>query len=358
MQPLNPSARLILYAQDEFVSGNSKTAEGVLRFGPNPITAVVDRTIAGKKIRDVLALDSDVPIVPTVKEAFLLGADAMLLGCAYVGGQMPAHWRADIIEALEMRLDVINGLHDFLNEDPEFVDIAKRTGAKLIDLRNPPPGSPVSSGLARDVDAFTVLTVGSDCSVGKMTASLELWKEASKRGITSKFLATGQTGIAIAGYGVPVDRVIGDFMGGAIERLVLENAPGQDMLFVEGQGSLVHPGYSGVTLSLLHGCAPASMILCHKAAHRFIGEGNFQIPPIPTLISIYETMASFVRPAKVAGLSLNTRGLSEREARDEIRALSELTNLPCSDPVRFGAAVLVDALEQARAKSKTKSTVA
>ncbi|MBX9691868.1 MAG: DUF1611 domain-containing protein, partial [Cyanobacteria bacterium] len=329
---------------------------GVLRYGTNPITAVVDRSIAGKKVRDVLAFQSDVPIVASVKEAFDLGADAMLLGCAYVGGQLPAHWRADIFEALELRLDVINGLHDFLQEDPEFVSAARKTGTKLTDLRMPPPGSPVAAALARDLDAFSVLTVGSDCSVGKMTASLELWKEASRRGIKSKFLATGQTGIAIAGAGVPVDRVIGDFMAGAIERMLLENAAGQEMLFVEGQGSLVHPGYSGVTLSLLHGCAPASMILCHKAGHTQIGEGGSPIPPIPTLISIYETMASFIRPAKVAGLALNTRTLPEREAREEVQALADLTGLPCTDPVRFGAGNLVDALVEAKSKTRSKST--
>ena len=345
---MNQSARLILYCQDEFAGSSSKTAEGVLRYGLNPITAVIDRRHSGKTAGEVMGISSNAPVVDSVEAAHKLGADAMLLGCAYVGGRIPTLWRQDILKALELGLDVINGLHDMLEEDEEFRSAAAASGAQLIDLRKPPEDSPIASARVKKVSPFVVLTVGSDCSVGKMTVALELTHEALDRGIKARFLATGQTGIAIAGQGVPVDRVIGDFMAGAVEQLVLDNADGQEMLFVEGQGSLVHPGYSGVTLSILHGCAPEAMILCHKAGHETIGDGGHPIPDMETLIRLFESMASVIRPAKIVGVALNTRGLDDEEARRAVESLERETGLPCEDPVRHGAVRLVDALVNAR----------
>lgn len=343
---VDTSARLILYAQNEFGGRHDKTAEGVIRFGENPIVAVVDRAKAGKTIYQVLGFGSDAPVVATVAEAAALGADAMLIGCAFTGGNIPSDWRADILEAIENKLDVINGLHDFLSEDSEMSALAKLKGTRLIDLRKPPEGTPVSRGRVREIEAYPVLTVGSDCSVGKMTASLELHREAKKRGIRSRFLATGQTGIMIAGSGIAVDRVIGDFMGGAMEELVLEHA-NEEILWVEGQGSIVHPGFSGVTCSLLHGTAPAAMILCHEANRQKIKETDFPIPELTEFIEIYETLASHVRPAKILGVCLNTRKLSEEDARAAVKETAGKTGLPCTDPVRFGCVELVDVVEAA-----------
>jgi len=253
---------------------------------------------------------------------------------------------ASRLEAIENKLDVINGLHDFLSEDSEMSALAKPKGTKLVDLRKPPEGTPVSRGKVREIEAYPVLTVGSDCSVGKMTASLELHREAKKRGIRSRFLATGQTGIMIAGSGIAVDRVIGDFMGGAMEELVLEHA-NEEILFVEGQGSIIHPGFSGVTCSLLHGTAPAAMILCHEANRDKIKETDFPIPELTEFIEMYETLASHVRPAKILGVCLNTRKLSEEDARAAVEETARKTGLPCTDPVRFGCVELVDVVEAA-----------
>lgn len=338
--------RLILYATDLFGTTNAKTAEGVVRFGTSPIVAVVDRKQVGKTVQDVIGVGGDVPIVATVKEAIDMGAEAMLLGCAFTGGQMPEQWRADIIEALDAGLDVINGLHDFLVNDPEYVALAEKKGCKLIDLRRPPDHLPVASGKAAKVDCLTVLAVGTDCSVGKMTVSIEIERLAKKKGYKTGFVATGQTGIMIAGTGIAVDRVIGDFMAGAIEELVVEAAPGLDLLFVEGQGSVSHPGFSGVTLSLLHGCAPEAMILCHQAGRTQIGKTGFPIADYNDLIEMYEKLAAIIRPAKVIGVALNTFGLPDAEARRYIEEAAKITGLPATDPVRYGAEPLLEPLEK------------
>jgi uncharacterized NAD-dependent epimerase/dehydratase family protein len=339
------SARLAIYAQGEFGKGNSKTAEGVLRYGKNPVAAVIDKTEAGKRINEVTKINCDAPIVPSVVDSLQFKPDALLLGTAWIGGQLPPHWRPDIMTALENGMDVINGLHDFLSDDPEIVAAARKHDRKLLDVRRPPERIPVASGKAIKVPAFTVLTVGSDCSVGKMTASLELTRGLEKRGYKAKFQATGQTGIMIEGHGIAIDRVIGDFMAGAAEQLVLEAGYDNDFVFVEGQGSLLHPGFSGVTLSLLHGSAPQAMVLCHKATQTHVEDDpDFPIPKLSKLVQLYEYMASQIRPSKVVGISLNTSGMSEEAAGKAVSDAEADTGLPATDPVRFGVNNIIDSI--------------
>jgi uncharacterized NAD-dependent epimerase/dehydratase family protein len=217
---------------------------------------------------------------------------------------------------------------------------------ELRDLRKPPEGLNVPTGENLEVPAKIVLTVGSDCAIGKKTVALELDLEARRRGLASVFVPTGQTGIAIAGWGIAVDAVKADFLAGAAEQLVVEGARrGGELLFVEGQGSLVHPMYSGVTLGLVHGAAPHAFVLCHKAGSEEIeGAEGHPIPPLPELVELHERVALPVRPARVACLALNTAELDEETAREAIAAAAEETGLPADDPVRFGAGKLVDAV--------------
>lgn len=347
---LKPSARLAIYAQGEFGKGHSKTAEGVIRYARNPIAAIIDQSEVGKTVKSASGIDCAAPIVASVEEALAHKPDALLLGTAWTGGHMPESWRNDIITALENGLDVVNGLHDFLADDEKIVAAANKNKRMLLDVRRSPDNLPVAAGLARNIDAFTVLTVGTDCNVGKMTTSLELWKEAKNRGIKAEFIATGQTGIMIAGgSGIAIDRVIGDFMAGAAEQMVLEAAKDHDLILVEGQGSLAHPGFSGVTLALMHGSAPKAMILCHKATKKWICElTDFPLPNLPQLIKMSEAIVEYVQPAKVIGIAINTVGLSDSEAKQVIEEARKETGLPCTDPVRFGAASLVDAIEEAK----------
>jgi uncharacterized NAD-dependent epimerase/dehydratase family protein len=190
-----------------------------------------------------------------------------------------------------------------------------------------------------------VHTVGSDCAIGKMSVTLELDALARSRGLRSAFVATGQTGIAITGWGIAVDHVIADFVAGAAARLVEEGAARADLLFVEGQGALGHPAYSGVTLGLLHGCLPDALVLCHRTGtERLDDYPETPIPSLPELVARYEDAAAWVRPARVAAVALNTRGLDDGAAREAIERASAETGLPAADPVRFGAEILLEAV--------------
>jgi uncharacterized NAD-dependent epimerase/dehydratase family protein len=252
---------------------------------------------------------------------------------------------------VEHGLDVENGLHVFLDDDPELSALAAERGVELRDLRRPPADLSTATGANLVVDATIVLTVGSDCAIGKMTVSCELDLEARRRGLRSVFVPTGQTGMAIAGWGISVDAVVADFLAGAAERLVVEGAErGGELLWVEGQGSLVHPVYSGVTLGLYHGSVPHLLVLCHEAGRTHIegaGGGPHSIPPLRDLVELHERFALPARPARVAAVALNTRALDADEARAAVEAAEDETGLPADDPVRFGPAKLVDAVRAA-----------
>jgi len=287
-----------------------------------------------------------VPIVGSVADALRFEPTVALVGVATQGGRFPPAWRRLLAEAIASGLDLESGLHELVTEDPELAALAARHGVALRDLRKPPPGLSVPTGRNLEHGATVVLTVGSDCAIGKMTVALELDAEARRRGLASEFVPTGQTGIAIAGWGIAVDAVVADFIAGAAETLVLEAVGrGGEVLWVEGQGSLLHPQYSGVTLGLMHGSAPHAYVLCHLAGKTAIDDDErFPIPSLSELVELHERMSLLVRPARVAAIALNTRSLDERSARAALAAAEAETGLPADDPVRFGASRLVDAV--------------
>ena len=319
----------------------SKTMRGVLRYRRDDVVAILDSMRAGET-------EDGVPIVSTVEEALPFGPTTALVGVVTQGGYFPPAWMELLRACVEAGLDVENGLHVFLGDDPALSALAAERGVELRDLRRPPAGLSTATGESLAVDATIVLTVGSDCAIGKMTVSCELDLEARRRGVKSVFVPTGQTGIAIAGWGIAVDAVVADFIAGAAERLVVEGRErGGEVLWVEGQGSLIHPVYSGVTLGLYHGSAPHLLVLCHEAGKTEIlgaGGGPHPIPPLSELVELHERMALPARPARVVAVALNTRDLSEDEARAAIAAAEAETGLPADDPVRFGARKLVDAV--------------
>ena len=317
-----------------------KTARGVLRYRPQDVVAVLDSESSASE-------HEGFPLVRSVDEALAYGPTTALVGVATQGGRFPPAWRELLKDCIRSGLDVENGLHEFISTDPELVGLAREHGAELRDLRMPPPGLNVPTGANLTHAATTILTVGSDCAIGKMTVSLELEREARRRGWRSEFVPTGQTGIAIAGWGISVDAVVADFIAGAAERLVLEGVErGGEVLFVEGQGSLLHPGYSGVTLGLIHGSAPHAYVLCHKAGERYVDENErFPMPPLGELVDLHERISLLARPARVRAIALNTRDLDDAAARRAVEEAEAETGLPADDPVRYGAAKLVDALE-------------
>jgi uncharacterized NAD-dependent epimerase/dehydratase family protein len=342
------SERLAIFAGRQFNTLNGKTGHGVLRYAPRDIVAVIDEVDAGRTASEVVPYcERPVPIVATVAEAAALGANRLLIGVAPDGGKLTAEWRAALEDAMERGMDVEAGLHTVLGDDPELVAIAGRLGRRLIDLRASPPDLDTPVGpYSRDPSLRVVESVGSDCAIGKMTVTLELDRAARARGERSVFVATGQTGIAISGWGIAVDHVISDYIAGAAERLVNEGATRGDLLFVEGQGSLYHPGYSGVTLGLLHGAAPDVLLLCHLAGQTAIHSyESVRLPPLPEIVAFYETTARPVRPARVAAIALNTRDIEDgRAARAAIDEAAAETGLVVDDPVRFGSDRLLDAV--------------
>jgi uncharacterized NAD-dependent epimerase/dehydratase family protein len=221
-----------------------------------------------------------------------------------------------------------------------------------------PEDLPVASRKAATVDATVVLTVGTDCNVGKMTASMELTTAARRLGYRAAFAPTGQTGLFIGGKGIVVDRVIADFIAGAAEQIVLENAPGQDLVFVEGQGSLLHPGYSGVTLGLLHGSMPDAQVLVHQPTRVRTLNDEIEIMPLPDWIELHERMAAYLKPAPVVGIAINGWDLSEDDARRWAGRITDQTGLPAVDPVRFGAEPLVEAIVSAVGARKSITATA
>ncbi|MGN6797785.1 MAG: DUF1611 domain-containing protein [Gaiellaceae bacterium] len=316
-----------------------KTARGVIRYAPQDVVCVLDS-------QSDLPEHEGFPLVRTVDAALRYGPTTALVGVATQGGRFPPEWRALLVECIKAGLDVENGLHEFLTEDDELTELARKRGVELRDLRKAPPDLNVPTGENLTHNATSILMVGSDCAIGKMTVALELDREAKARGIRSEFVPTGQTGIAIAGWGISVDAVVADFIAGAAEQLVLEGVRrGGEVLFVEGQGSLLHPAYSGVTLGLIHGSAPHSYVLCHKADETVVdGDDRYPIPPLAELVELHERISLLSRPAKVLAIALNTRDLGARAARRAIARTEVETGLPATDPVRFGAGKLVDAL--------------
>jgi len=334
-----PAKRYLILAEGKSADPHyGKTARGVLRYSAHPTVAILDSVRAGET-------QDGIPVVGTVNDALCFNPTTALVGVATQGGRFPPAWRELLRSCVAKGLDVENGLHEFLSDDPELADLAARHGSELRDLRKPPAGLNVPTGENLELDAQVVLTVGSDCAIGKMTVSLELDREARERGLRSVFVPTGQTGIAIAGWGISVDAVVSDFLAGAAERLVVEGAARGDLLWVEGQGALLHPAYSGVTLGLIHGSAPHAYVLCHQAgATEIEGFLGHAIPPLSELVELHERASLTARPARVACVALNTRGLGEDEAQAAVAEAEADTGLPADDPVRFGAGRLLEAV--------------
>ena len=344
--------RFLILADGDFGPMTSKTANSVIRYLPERTVGVLDRQHAGKTAQDILGFGGAIPVVGSMSEGLALKPTAVLVGIAPQGGRLPTEWRSWLAEALDAGCDLWSGLHTFLGDDPVLAAKARSGGRRILDLRKPPADLPIASGAAKAVEPYVLLTVGTDCNVGKMTAQLQLARRLNAEGLRTRFVPTGQTGIMIEGWGIAVDAVISDFVAGAAERLVLEGARDADVVLVEGQGSINHPGYSAVTLGLLHGSCPDALILCHQSSREYIGDYReaawLRIPPLSEYIRLYESIASSVHPTKVIGISLNTYDLSDEAAREACEAATRETGLPVTDPVRFDVTPLVDAVCRGR----------
>jgi uncharacterized NAD-dependent epimerase/dehydratase family protein len=333
-------SRLAIFAEGLFAKHTGKTAHGVIRYGTREVVAVIDSTCAGRTASEVEPFCvKPVPIVASLEEALERDPDTLLIGAAPPGGKLDSAWKGVLLDAIDAGLSLEAGLHTQLSDEPDLREAAERRGVDLRDLRKAPPELSVPKGpYSRPDDVRVVHSVGSDTVIGKKVVTLELDMAARERGLRSVYVPTGQTGVAIAGWGIAVDHVISDYVAGAGEHLVLEGAERGDLLFVEGQGALFHPAYSGVTLGLLHGSAPDLLVLVHKpnATHNR-NYPDLPIPPLNELIAAYENIAAPVRPTRVAAIALNTSDLDEDAARAAIADAERETGLPADDVVRFGA---------------------
>ncbi len=342
MRPPDPR-HLAILAEGEFAPHSAKTAYGVIRYGRDHVVAVIDSTRAGGNVNAYLP-GNDIPIVATLADALALPTppDALLIGIAPTGGRLPDAWRSVIAAAISAGLDVLSGLHTFISDDPRFAAAAAVCGTAIMDYRRPPDRMETSVGRRHGPGKRVILTVGSDCAIGKMSVALELRRAALAAGDRASFVPTGQTGMMIEGWGVAVDRLVSDFTQGTVEWLVEEGERLGDWVIVEGQGSLDHPAYSSVTLALIHGATPQAMVMVHKPGlteHDFdhLPEVSFPIASLPGFIDVHERVAALIAPSKVVAVALNTSLYPDAdEARRVVAAVASETGLPTDDPVRFG----------------------
>lgn len=321
----------------------AKTAAGLLRYCPDECVAVFDPDNAGRKAREFLETGGQTPIIGKLSDAPT--ANTLVMGIAPPGGRIPEPWRAVLFEGIERGMDLLSGLHDFLSDDVELAEAAAKKGVKITDVRKN-NFRQIARRTGLNPNCFRLHTVGHDCSVGKMVVSLEISRGLQARGRDAHFIATGQTGIMVSGAGLPLDCIVADFVSGGAEKLVLDNQH-HEIVVVEGQGSLVHPSYSGVTLSLLHGCLPHALIFVFEAGRETVGGlDHVTLPKLEKQIELFETMGSLYQPCKTIGIAMNGRRVGAEEAKLIAHRVEAELQLPVADVIRDGSAKLLDAVER------------
>jgi uncharacterized NAD-dependent epimerase/dehydratase family protein len=340
---MNRPRRLIILTDGHTNPHTAKTAYCIVRYKPEEVVALLDRTLAGRTCQEVIGTGGPIPFVASLSQA--PEANTLLIGIAPPGGKIPRAWRPLILEAVSRKMDVVSGLHDFLVDDPEFAAAARQHGVRLVDVRK-------QGEKERDVSQLTgiregclrIHTVGNDCSLGKMVTSVEIARGLQRVGVDAKFVATGQTGILVEGDGCPVDRVICDFLNGAAERLVLANQH-HEVIVIEGQGSLFHPRYSCVTLGLLHGSMPDGLVMCYEVGRKTIDDlPRYPLPSLQRMREVYEMAANLMHPCRVIGVGMNSSKVSAAEAASERDRVRRELGLPVCDVIRDGPEELVQAV--------------
>jgi uncharacterized NAD-dependent epimerase/dehydratase family protein len=336
--------RIVLLMNNVLGEYSGKFGHGLLRYCMTPIVAVVDEKYFGHRVCDVTNIPCDVPIVKTIEDALIYHPDVLIPAVSPPGGILPEDWALEIEEGLSFGLSLVHGFHTPLGKMPRFTHYLQRPNQFIWDIRQEPEGLGPSTGTIRHSSVKRILFVGTDMNNGKMTAALEMDKEARRQGLRSKFLATGQTGIAIAGEGIALDAIRVDYATGAVEKLIMDNQEGNDILFIEGQGSLFNP-FSTATLSLMRGSMPHHLILVHRAGQKTIKRADWvNIPPLNEVTSLYNlvsTGCNVMPSGHVSSICLNTSQLSEEDALIHIKETEEMTGLPVNDPVRFGTGNLL-----------------
>jgi uncharacterized NAD-dependent epimerase/dehydratase family protein len=327
--------KLAIYMEGNLDTDYGKMGFGVMRYSPNPILCAIDSRYAGKSVREAVGQPFDIPVVSTVEEAHEMGAEVMVLGTAPSGGKFPDAWDDPIGGSVKKGMSLINGLHDDLNAryghllNPAFKDQV------IWDVRKPAARYPIASARASQLNNKRILLVGTDMAVGKMTAGLEIYKWLIERGHSSAFLATGQIGITVTGKGIPLDAIKVDQACGAVEDLVM-GAADKDIVFIEGQGSLLHPG-STATLPLMRGSCATHLILCHRGDMTTLRKPtHIKIPPLKEFIALNEAVTGVcgaLTRAKCVGIAVNTSRMEHSAALELLQKIEEETGIPTSDVI-------------------------
>ena len=336
--------KIVILAEESFSVLGSKAATVLIRYHAQNIVAVIDSTKAGKSASEIIGIGEGIPVVASLDVAMSYDPTLLAIGIAPPGGELPHNWHPVLVEAISNGLHIVSGMHHFLSDDVDLSNLAAKRNVVLWDVRKPPEDLPIATCQASEVLSTVILTVGSDCRTGKMVTAIELangLRSTDKRAI---FCATGQNGIMVSGWGIAIDAVISDFTAGAAETIVLQGAQDNDILVVEGQGSLFHPAYSGVTLSLLHGSQPDAMIFCHQPTRTQVARHTIKFPTLNEMISQYETLVHPIKPAKIIGVSLNTFDLTFDQSLEVVELVEAETGLPTTDVIRFGSEKLVNSI--------------
>jgi uncharacterized NAD-dependent epimerase/dehydratase family protein len=333
--------RIVILTDGHTNPVTAKTASCVVRYKPEEVVALLDTTQPGRTSQELLGVGGDIPVVARLADA--RDPNTLLIGIAPSGGKLPAAWRQILLEAVERGMNIVSGLHDFIGNDSEIAAAAARRGVEIHDVRKNNERDVANRRNLRE-DCLRIHTIGQDCSVGKMLASVEITLGLKARGYDAKFIATGQTGIMIEGDGCPVDCVVSDFVNGAVEKQVLANQH-HEILVVEGQGSLSHPRYSAVTAGLLHGCVPHGMIMVYEAGRKNVsGMEYMPLTPLAKLVEAYEMFASLAMPSRVIGVAVNSRLLAPDDAERERDRVRRELGVPACDVIRNGPGDLVNAV--------------
>ena len=336
--------KLAIYMEGNLDTDYGKMGFGVMRYAQQPIACVIDSKYSGQTVRAAVGQPFDFQVVDTVEKAKTMGGEILVLGIAPSGGKFPDEWVSPMERVLQLGMSLINGLHDDLNA--RFGHLLTFPNQKIWDVRKPMTDPPIAQARAAELDNKRVLMVGTDMAAGKMTAGIEVYKWIQAQGISTDFLPTGQIGITVMGKGIPLDAIKVDKACGAVEELVL-SAADKDIVFIEGQGSLLHPG-STATLPLMRGSCATHLILCHRADMTTLRKAtHVQIPSFNDFIKLNEDLTGVcgsLTRAKTIGIALNTSRISEEAAIAMIEKLEKETGLPVTDVIRFGAEKLGRAL--------------
>ncbi|NET52217.1 MAG: DUF1611 domain-containing protein [Merismopedia sp. SIO2A8] len=342
--------RLAILLHDGLQGTSGKTGLSLLRYSPLPIVAVIDASAPGESVPALTGIQREVPIVASVQESLSFKPDVLAIGIAPSGGALPDAWSQEIRDAIAAGLSIVNGLHAPMASDPALGPLPK-SEQWIWDVRQEPKGLNIGSGQARSLPCRRVLAIGTDMAVGKMSTCLELHEASQELGYRSQFIATGQTGLMLGYGGVPLDAVRIDFAAGAVEQQVMRYGRDHDVVYIEGQGSLLHPG-STATLPLLRGSQPTHLVLVHRMGQTAIKHWpEFRIPPLNDVIQMYESVSIAAGTfrndqggPKVVAIALNTHHLDDSTAQAAIEQIHDETGLPCTDVIRFGAAPIIDAI--------------